>query len=111
LSSRGPFPGRGHSHDTPHRGVAPSVSGQSAVAPVDYDSLPPPNARWIPRRKAELLTALSRGLIGVEEACARYDLSPEELASWQHAVKRDGGLAALKITRLVRHRRDYLEGA
>ena len=80
------------------------------VPETDLDGLPPPNVRWIPRRKAQVLSALNRGLIDVEAACARYSLSPEELQSWQNAAKSRDGLAALKITRLVRHRRDALGG-
>ena len=103
MSSFGPSPSGDLSQDSVRHDAEKSTASE-------FDSLPPPNARWIPRRKAQVLTALSRGVINVEDACARYSLSAEELESWRQAATSRDGLAALKITRLVRHRRDLLAG-
>ena len=55
------------------------------------DDLPPPNThRWVARRKAAVLAALSSGAITMEEACRRYALSEEELLSWQRAFETHG---------------------
>ena len=41
--------------------------------------LPPPNTkRWVARRKAAVVEAVSSGVITLEEACRRYQLSEEE---------------------------------
>jgi hypothetical protein len=39
--------------------------------------------RWSARRKANVIEAIRAGDLSREEAFARYDLSPEELASWE----------------------------
>jgi len=38
--------------------------------------------RWRPRDKAMVVAAVRHGLITVNEACARYDLSIEEYLCW-----------------------------
>ena len=49
------------------------------------DSLPPVDTtRWVVRRKAEVVAAVNGGLLSVDEACARYSLTLEEFAGWQH---------------------------
>lgn len=56
-------------------------------------------SRWVARRKAEVVAAVAGGLLSTPEACERYELSLEELVSWQRAVDRDGipGLRARKV--------------
>jgi transposase-like protein len=62
--------------------------------------LPPANTnRWVARRKAAVVAALSSGAITMEEACRRYALSEEELLDWQHAFQAHG-LAGLRATSL-----------
>jgi transposase-like protein len=66
--------------------------------------LPPRNTqRWIARRKAEVVAAVSGGLLTISEACERYDLTLEEFASWQRAVEREG-LPGLRVSRAQFHR-------
>ena len=55
--------------------------------------------RWTPRRKRLVLEAIFAGELSVTEACARWDLSLEELQSWQRDYQRYG-LAGLKTTRI-----------
>jgi hypothetical protein len=48
--------------------------------------MPPPTSlaiRWTGRRKANLIEAILAGVLSREEACARHELSPEELALWE----------------------------
>ena len=66
-----------------------------------------PPARWTARRKAEVVAAVHGKLLSIEEACGRYDLTIEELASWQRAHDRSG-LLGLRTTK-VQHYRDLYE--
>jgi hypothetical protein len=60
---------------------------------LTFDRLPPPDtSRWVLRRKAEVVLAIAGGLLSIEEACARYDLTLEELVEWQWAVDQSGPL-------------------
>jgi Protein of unknown function (DUF1153) len=50
--------------------------------------LPPSNTvRWSPQRKALVVEAVRSGLMGLDEACRRYQLSPEEFQEWQQTLK------------------------
>lgn len=67
------------------------------MSSLTLDDLPPPDiARWVMRRKAQVVEGVRVGLITVEEACARYSLSVEEFHSWQQRLERHGlpGLSA-----------------
>jgi len=67
-------------------------------------ALPPANTkRWVPSRKAEVVRAVRAGLLGRDEACARYSLSPEELRLWERAVD-VAGTAGLRVTRVQIYR-------
>lgn len=71
--------------------------------PMTRDDLPPPTLkRWITRRKAEVVTAVRAGLIGLDEVCLRYGITAEEFLSWQRLLD-DHGVQGLRATRL----RDY----
>jgi uncharacterized protein DUF1153 len=64
------------------------------------DNLPPPHTgRWVAWRKAEIVTAVRSGLLSLEEACAHYRLSADELQGWSVAYGRHGlnGLKALRL--------------
>ena len=75
--------------------------------PLTVDSLPPPGTtRWVVRRKAEVVAAVSGGLLTVDEVCTRYDLSVEEFASWQRAVDRSG-MPGLRVTRIQHYKSLY----
>jgi len=72
--------------------------------------LPPPETkRWTSSRKAAILAAVRIGVITREEACQRYLLSQEELASWQVSFERSG-IRGLLVTRLQADRRRYGRG-
>ncbi len=80
-------------------------------ASMTLDDLPPSTLkRWITRRKAEVVTAVRGGLIGLDEACARYGISTEEFLSWQRLLD-DHGLQGLRATRLQDYRNPGAGGA
>jgi hypothetical protein len=63
------------------------------------DELPPPDTkRWIARRKAAVVSAVSSGAIGREEARRRYQLSEEEFLTWERAIQ-SYGVPGLRSTR------------
>jgi len=71
---------------------------------LTLDDLPPPHTtRWVSRRKAEVVTAVRQGLLTLEEACRRYDLSVEEFMSWQRLIA-SHGIRGLRATRLQDYR-------
>ena len=84
---------------------------ESVIGPLGealtLESLPSPTTlRWVVRRKAEVVAAVNGGLLTVDEACARYDLTVEEFVSWQRAVERSG-LQGLRVTQSQRYRELY----
>ena len=77
-----------------------------AGKPLTIDDLPPPNTkRWVIRRKAEVVAAVRSGLISLEAACERYNLSVEEFLSWQALIDKHG-MRGLRTTRLQQYRRN-----
>ena len=67
--------------------------------------LPPTKTRrWVASRKAAVVQAVEHGLISEEEAVEMYQLSGEELASWQDAVS-NHGIRALKATLVQEYRK------
>lgn len=75
--------------------------------PLTLDALPAPGtARWTIRRKAEVAAAVNGGLLTIDEACERYSLTIEELASWQRSVDRSG-MPGLRATRVQQYRDLY----
>ena len=86
---------------TDRSGSAIGPSGQ----PLTLEDLPPPDTvRWVIRRKAELVAAIRGGLLTIEDACKRYQLSEEELESWAASLDRFG-LRGLRSTRLQQYRK------
>lgn len=66
---------------------------------LTLDSLPSATTtRWVVRRKAEVVAAVSGGLLSIDEACDRYAISFEEFTGWQRAVTRSG-VPGLRVTR------------
>jgi transposase-like protein len=53
--------------------------------------LPPLNTRrWVARRKAAVVAAVSSGMITIDEACRRYQMSDEEFSAWRRAFENYG---------------------
>jgi hypothetical protein len=59
--------------------------------------------RWVIRRKAEVVTAVRNGLIGMDDACERYRLSVDEFLNWEQLVNAHG-LRGLRTTRTQEYR-------
>jgi transposase-like protein len=57
---------------------------------LSMTELPPPNTRWVARRKAAVVAAVSSGMITLEEACGRYQMSEEEFCAWRRAFENFG---------------------
>lgn len=55
--------------------------------------------RWTPTRKAELINQIVTGRITAAMACARYELSPEELTAWRRDFGANG-VPGLRSTRV-----------
>jgi hypothetical protein len=73
--------------------------------------LPPPGiTRWTAWQKVAVVRAVRNGTLTPAEVRARYMLSEEELASWQHDFDR-GGIPGLqqKSLRQRRRRRQHHE--
>lgn len=72
--------------------------------PLTLDDLPPANTtRWVIRRKAEVVAAVRGGLLSVEDACNRYNLSAEEFEGWRASIERHG-MPGLRTTRIQHYR-------
>lgn len=72
--------------------------------PLTLADLPPPTTkRWVIRRKAEVVSAVRGGLLTLEEACERYQLTLEEFLAWQKAIDQFG-MAGLRATRVQQYR-------
>ena len=73
-------------------------------APLTLADLPPPDTgRWVIRRKADVVAAVRGGLLSLEDALRRYDLTSEEFLAWQKSIDRHG-MAGLRTTRLQQYR-------
>jgi hypothetical protein len=71
---------------------------------LTMETMPAPDtARWVARRKAQVVAAIDGGLLTVDEACARYWLTFDELVSWQRAVS-FSGLPGLRVTQAQHYR-------
>lgn len=92
--------------DLPAR--SPWVVGPLGQA-LSRETLTCPGVKWTPLRKAEVVAAVKGGLITIDEALRRYDLSVEELAGWQRAIERHG-MPGLQMNR-AQHYRDLQERA
>ncbi len=72
--------------------------------PLTVENLPPLDTkRWVIGRKAEVVTAVRNGLIGLDEACERYQLSAEEFLNWEQLIAAHG-MRGLQVTRLQEYR-------
>ncbi len=77
---------------------------------LSVHDLPPPNTkRWVVRRKAAVVAGVRNGILSLNEACERYNLSVEEFLSWEKLIERHG-IGALRTTRLQRYRQPESRG-
>lgn len=74
-----------------------------------FDELPASNTkRWVRSRKLAVIKAIDAGVLTEEDACTRYNLSPEELSSWRFMLQ-EFGPDALKTTHLKQYRDQYID--
>lgn len=97
-------------HQAPVSSAPPEASAALGLSRrqeiPDSVGLPPlGTSRWVIRRKAAVVSGVHSGLISLEEACRRYNLSVEEFLSWQRQIERHG-LLGLRTTRLQDYRRE-----
>ena len=83
----------------------PYANGGHTADPAGaMNELPSPDTkRWVVRRKAVVVQAVRNGMISLQEACRRYNLSVEEFLAWQRAIERHG-IPGLRVTRLQIYR-------
>ncbi|MGO8954735.1 MAG: DUF1153 domain-containing protein [Rhodomicrobium sp.] len=75
-------------------------------SPLSVADLPPTNTRrWVIARKAEVVAAVRGGLLSLEDACSRYELTIDEFLSWHRQIERHG-MQGLRATRV----QDYRDG-
>ncbi|HEX3884844.1 MAG TPA: DUF1153 domain-containing protein [Stellaceae bacterium] len=74
-----------------------------AASPATDEPLPPNSGRWVVRHKAEIIAAVHKGTLTVQEALNRYQLTLEEFLSWQRALEAHG-VPGLRVTRLQIYR-------
>jgi hypothetical protein len=71
---------------------------------LKLSDLPSPQTRrWVARRKAQVVAAVRAGLLSLEDACQRYNISIDEFASWERTIDQHGP-GALRVTRLQEFR-------
>lgn len=89
----------------PVPGERPSWVPGPTGAPLSIKDLPPAGTtRWVVRRKAEVVAGVRGGLISLEDALRRYNLTIDEFRSWQRLLD-NHGLEGLRATRLKKYRR------
>lgn len=85
----------------------PRNSGRTAAAPhvrlVATPVLPPAGTdRWVARRKAQVVEAVMGGMLRLDEALRRYELSIEEFSAWKRRFYRNG-VDGLRMGLRLRH--------
>ena len=66
-------------------------------------ALPPAGTRrWVARRKAQVVEAVLSGMLKLDEALRRYDLSIEEFSLWKRRFYRSG-VEGLRVAPGARH--------
>jgi len=83
---------------------AMSVAGPDGRA-LTLNDLPKPGVtRWVTRRKAEVVAAVEGGMLSMDAALERWNLSEEEFSGWRKLYTRHGS-KGLRTTRLQQYRR------
>ena len=83
---------------------AMSVTGPDGRVLTLKDLPKPGVSRWVTRRKAEVVAAVEGGLLSMDAALERWNLSEEEFSGWRKLYTRHGA-KGLRTTRLQQYRR------
>ena len=63
----------------------------------------PTTKRWVIRRKAEVVAGVRGGLLTLDDACRRYNLTIDEFRSWQRLLE-SHGVQGLRTTKIKKYR-------
>ena len=75
------------------------------VADDEAPTLPSPETnRWTPGRKAAVIEGVRQGLLTIEKACERYNLTIDEYRAWERDFDSHGA-AGLRATRVGIYRK------
>ena len=73
------------------------------IRAVPMPTLPPAGTRrWVARRKAQVVEAVLSGILKLDDAMRRYDLSIEEFSAWKRRFYRSG-VDGLRMGPRLRH--------
>ena len=73
-------------------------------SPLNIANLPKPDTkRWVTKRKAEVVAAVRGGLLSLDDACKRYELTIDEFLIWHRLIDQHG-LPGLRATKLQNYR-------
>ena len=75
---------------------------QAARAAPTPDLPPAGTRRWVARRKAQVVEAVQGGMLRLDEALRRYELSIEEFSAWKRRFYRSG-VDGLRMGPRLRH--------
>jgi hypothetical protein len=79
----------------------PAPAGGIRAIPIP--TLPPAGTRrWVARRKAQVVDAVLSGMLKLDEALKRYELSIEEFSLWKRRFYRSG-VDGLRMGPRLRH--------
>ncbi len=100
------------SHQTPNRDAEriPTLRQGPVIGPLgkqmSLEDLPEPTTkRWVIRRKAEVVAGVRGGLLTLDEACKRYNLTVDEFRSWQRLLE-SHGVKGLRTTKIKKYRKN-----
>jgi hypothetical protein len=74
-----------------------------SASTVSPPTLPPAGTRrWVARRKAQVVEAVMSGMLRLDEALRRYELSIEEFSAWKRRFY-SSGVDGLRMGLRLRH--------
>jgi Protein of unknown function (DUF1153) len=86
-----------------HRPIPRQPAPAARIRSVPMPTLPPAGTRrWVARRKAQVVEAVLSGMLRLDDALRRYELSIEEFSLWKRRFYR-GGVDALRMGPRLRH--------
>jgi hypothetical protein len=85
------------------RNPSPRLALPVPIRAVPMPTLPPAGTRrWVARRKAQVVEAVLSGMIKLDDALRRYELSIEEFSLWKRRFYRSG-VDGLRMGPRLRH--------
>ena len=85
------------------RHLSPRPAAAAPIRAVPMPTLPPAGTRrWVARRKAQVVESVLSGMIKLDEALRRYELSIEEFSLWKRRFYRSG-VDGLRMGPRLRH--------